>query len=72
MALFALVLLLAQQVAQAFGYALPEAVGEQATAIFNTILAILVLVGVVVDPTTGGTNDSVQALKYDKLKKDDE
>lgn len=70
--LFALVLLLVQQVSTAFGYDLPSAVGEQATAIFNTVLAILVLVGVVVDPTTNGTNDSVQALKYDKPKDDDQ
>ncbi|UUV26702.1 MULTISPECIES: hypothetical protein [Lysinibacillus] len=32
-------LLLVQQVAIAFGYSLPEAVSEQATAIFNSILS---------------------------------
>lgn len=68
--LFAFLLLLIQQVTAAFGYSLPEAVGEQATAIFNTILSILILLGIVVDPTTSDVNDSEQALKYDKPKDD--
>lgn len=63
---FALVLLLVQQVAEAFGYGLSEAVSEQATAIFNTILSILVLAGIVQDPTTNGLGDSQQALGYNK------
>ena len=64
--LFAFVLLLAQQVAKAFGYELPVAVSDQITAIFNTILSILVLLGIVVDPTTSDVSDSTQALTYDK------
>lgn len=66
--LFAFVLLLVQQVAQVFGYALPVAVSEQITAIFNTILSILVVLGIVVDPTTSDVNDSEQALNYNKPK----
>ncbi|MEK5330243.1 phage holin [Lysinibacillus sp. FSL W8-0992] len=66
--LFAFILLLAQQVTAAFGYSLPEAVGQQATAIFNTILSILILLGIVVDPTTSDVSDSEQALKYQKPK----
>jgi len=69
--LFAFLLLLIQQVTAAFGYSLPEAVGEQATAIFNTILSILILLGIVIDPTTSEVSDSVQALKYEKPKDDD-
>lgn len=69
--LFAFLLLLVQQVTAAFGYSLPEAVGEQATAIFNTILSILILLGIVIDPTTSEVSDSVQALKYEKPKGDD-
>lgn len=68
-ALFSLVLILAQQVAAAFGYGITEAVSEQATGIFNTALSILVLLGVVSDPTTDGTSDSPQALRYNKPKK---
>ncbi|MFJ7663764.1 phage holin [Lysinibacillus sp. NPDC097162] len=68
--LFAFVLLLAQQVTAAFGYSLPEAVGEQATAIFNTILSILILIGIVIDPTTSDVGDSEQSLKYRNPKED--
>ncbi|WP_233436391.1 phage holin [Lysinibacillus capsici] len=35
----------------------------QATAIFNTILSILILLGIVIDPTTSDVSDSVQVLK---------
>ncbi|WP_347722458.1 phage holin [Lysinibacillus capsici] len=68
---FCIFLLLIQQVTAAFGYSLPEAVGEQATAIFNTILSILILLGIVIDPTTSEFSDSVQALKYETPKDDD-
>ena len=70
-ALFAALLLLAQQVARALGYDLPEAVGEQATAIFNSVLGILVLLGVVVDPTTSAVSDSQKAMQYAKPKEDE-
>ena len=68
-ALFSLVLILAQQVAAAFGYGITEAFSEQATGIFNTVLSILVLLGVVSDPVTEGLSDSKQALGYDEPKK---
>lgn len=68
-ALFALALLLVQQVAAVFGYD-TTIYNEQATDLFNTVLAILVLVGVVVDPTTSGTSDSEQALGYNKPRDD--
>ena len=64
-ALFALLLLLVQQVATIFGID-TTIYNEQATELFNTVLAILVLIGVVVDPTTTGTSDSKQALGYNK------
>ena len=69
-ALFSLLLILVQQVAAAFGYGLTEAFTEQVTGIFNTVLSILVLLGVVVDATTDGLNDSEQALRYSEPKKD--
>lgn len=64
LALFSLILLLAQQVAAIFGYDLTGAMSEQLTSILNTILSILVLMGVVIDPTTKGTKDSERALMY--------
>lgn len=68
-ALFALTLLLAQQVAAVFGID-TTIYNEQATELFNTVLAFLILIGVVIDPTTEGTNDSEQALRYNKPRDD--
>lgn len=55
-ALFSLSLLLMQQVGSLFGFD-TTLFNSQLTDIFNTVLAILVLWGVVTDPTTVGTND---------------
>lgn len=64
LALFSLVLLLAQQVAALFGYEITSMMSEQLTSILNTVLSMLVLMGVVVDPTTQGTSDSERARMY--------
>lgn len=64
-ALFALALLLIQQVAAFFNFD-TSVFNQQATDLFNTILSILVLLGVVVDPTTESLSDSQQALGYHK------
>ena len=69
LALFALALLLVQQVAAVFGID-TTIYNEQATELFNTVLAFLVLIGVVIDPTTQGANDSEQALGYNKPRDD--
>lgn len=63
--LFALVMLLAQQVASFFGVD-TTIYNNQITDLFNTVLAILVLLGVVSDPTTSGLSDSQQAMRYHK------
>ena len=68
-ALFSLVLLFAQQIAILFGVD-TTIYNEQATNLFNTFLAILVLLGVVSDPTTEGLSDSNRALKYEVPNKD--
>lgn len=60
-AIVATVILLAQQL----GFTLPSNISEVA----NTALTLLVLIGVVSDPTTAGLADSEQALDYDKPKK---
>lgn len=64
-ALFSLVVLLAQQVGSIIGYD-TTIYNDQVTDIFNTALAILVLLGIVSDPTTQGMSDSEQALGYHK------
>ena len=59
-AIAATTILLAQQL----GLQLPENIAE----VVNTVLTLLVLLGVVSDPTTQGLSDSAQALGYDKPK----
>lgn len=60
--LFAAILLLVQEVAKIAGYEIPVEVSTQAETIFNTVLSVLVLSGVVVDPTTQGVKDSKEVL----------
>ncbi len=67
---FSLLLLLIQQIAALFGFD-TTIYNEQVTDIFNTVLALLVLFGVVSDPTTPGLNDSERAMGYNKSKGDE-
>ena len=61
------VALVAQAVAAVFGYAidLTTLVGKL-QAVVNAVFALLVILGVVVDPTTAGVGDSRRALSYDE------
>lgn len=61
LAIIATVILLAQQL----GLKLPDNINDVA----NTILTLLVLLGVVTDPTTHGISDSGQALDYAEPRK---
>lgn len=56
------VILLAQQL----GLKLPDNIED----VVNTVLTLLVLLGVVNDPTTAGLKDSETALTYDKSKEE--
>ena len=63
------VLLLIQTVAAVFGFELDFGdLGNQLLAVVNAVFAVLVILGVVNDPTTKGLGDSEQALTYDKPK----
>lgn len=63
------VLLLVQQVLALFGVSFDTtALTEALTAIVGTVFSILATVGIVVDPTTNGINDSDQALTYTEPK----
>lgn len=67
LAIIPLVLLLVQQIGAMCGVAFDFTVlNEQLLGLVNTIFAILVLVGVVTDPTTKGFGDSERALDYDE------
>lgn len=61
LAIISTVILLLQQL----GLTLPSNISE----VVNTILTLLVLIGVVTDPTTHGISDSGQALDYAEPRK---
>lgn len=67
--LIALLIVLANQIAGIFNVDI-TVYSEQVTGISETILMILALIGIIVDPTTSGASDSVQALRYHKPKED--
>lgn len=63
------VLMLAQQVAGLFGVTFDtSALVDALLDIVGTVFLILSVLGIVVDPTTDGVNDSEQALGYDEPK----
>ena len=64
------VLLLIQVVVVPFGYQWDFGVlNEQLAAIINALFAVLMILGIVNDPTTDGIADSKQALTYKTPKK---
>ena len=65
------VLLLIQVVAAVFGFTLDLGdLGDKLIAVVNALFAVLVILGIVTDPTTEGVGDSVQALTYTEPKKE--
>ena len=64
--------LVAQAVAALFGYTidLTTLVGK-IQAVINAVFALLVILGVVVDPTTDGIQDSNRAMSYPEPWKDE-
>lgn len=64
-------LLLIQTVAAVFGFELDFGeLGNQLVAVVNAVFAVLVILGIVNDPTTKGLGDSKQALTYEKPKEE--
>lgn len=65
------VLLLIQTVAAVFGYTLDVGdIGNRLIAVVNAVFGVLVILGVVNDPTTAGISDSKQAQNYITPKED--
>ena len=64
--------LVAQAVAAVFGYTidLTTMVGKL-QAVVNAVFALLVILGIVVDPTTSGIGDSERAMGYEVPWKDE-
>ena len=64
------ILLLIQVIASVFGYTLDLGdLGNKLLAVVNAAFGVLVILGVVNDPTTHGVTDSEQAMTYTEPKK---
>ena len=64
-------LLLIQTVAAVFGYTLDLGeLGDKLLAVVNAVFGVLVILGVVTDPTPSGVSDSAQAMTYETPRKD--
>ncbi|WP_121605295.1 phage holin [Virgibacillus sp. Bac332] len=71
LALVPAVMLIAQIVAGWFDYNLAaQLINEEAAKFINAVFALLVILGIVNDPTTSGVKDSIRAQGYNKPKKD--
>lgn len=71
LALIPAVLLLIQVVAAVFGFTLDLGdLGDKLIAVVNALFTVLVILGIVTDPTTEGVGDSTQALTYTEPKKE--
>lgn len=69
-ALIPAILLLIQVVASVFGCVIDLGdLGNKLLAVVNAVFSVLVILGVVTDPTTAGISDSQQALTYTEPKK---
>lgn len=65
MLLIPAVMVAVQSVAALFGFTLDLGeLGNKLVAIVESVFAILGIIGVVVDPTTQGVNDSSRAMSY--------
>ena len=65
--LLALIVSFAYEVMAIMGY-VPSVEQSSVMALVDTVLKVLAAVGILVDPTTAGLNDSAQAMTYDKPK----
>lgn len=71
LAMIPAVLWLIQVVAAVFGYELDFGdLGNRLKAVVDAVFAVLILLGINVDPTTAGVGDSERALQYDEPKED--
>lgn len=67
------VLLLIQVVAAVFNVTIDLGdLGNKLLDVVNAVFSVLVILGVVTDPTTAGLGDSRQAMTYNEPKRDDE
>lgn len=63
------ILLLIQVVAAVFGFTIDLGdLGNRLLDVVNAVFSVLVILGIVTDPTTAGISDSKQAMTYTKPK----
>ena len=68
-ALIPAIVLLVQVVASVFGVNIDLGdLGNKLIEVVNAVFAVLVILGIVTDPTTSGITDSEQAMTYTKPK----
>ena len=71
LALIPTMIVLIQSVAAVFGYSLDlTAMGERLVAVIEAVFMVFGMLGIVVDPTTEGIQDSKLAMTYQEPKKD--
>lgn len=64
--------LVVQAVAAVFGYNFDfSPLVQKLLAVVDAVFSLLVILGIVVDPTTAGVGDSVRAMGYDEPWKDE-
>lgn len=69
LAIIPAILILAQAVAAVFGYTLDfQDISAKLIAVVEAVFSVLAILGVVVDPTTEGIEDSKLAMTYDEPK----
>ena len=69
LAIIPAVLVLIRAVAAVFGFELDFAVlGDKLAAVVEAVFAVLAILGIVVDPTTEGVQDSRLAMTYEEPK----
>lgn len=62
-------LLVVQSVGAVFGYTLDLGdLGNKLLDVVNSVFIVLVILGIVTDPTTSGVSDSEQAMSYKQPK----
>lgn len=65
------ILLLAQAIANVFGITIDlNDIGGKLMEVVQALFVVLAMLGIVVDPTTNGVNDSSRAMSYDAPKED--
>ena len=71
LALIPALLLLVQAIAAVFGYTLAlDGIEARLLDLVNAVFAVLVILGVVTDPTTAGLSDSDLAMTYEEPRED--